>query len=612
MKKIYLSFFSFALVFFAHSQPKLFEDFESGVFPPSGWTLLNGNPAPAYNWTSNDDPTLVYVDSTKQNYPTYLGDGSMVYETDTINANAWAITPALSLTNGISYTISFYYRVASAAFPEKLKVTVGSEAAISSQSTILWNNNGGTGLANDSAWTQARILYTPGASGDFYFGFNCYSDSNRFALVIDNINIDTTPTAAPPCATKLTPVNGATNVTAPEALFKWRNPSADASSLFQIGTTNPPDITDSIQGGFIYHSNLSYSTTYYWSVIPVNAAGRASGCPVYSFTTQAAPPVPLNNEPAGAIAIDAYGSVSGSTKSASQTQVADSCNGDIGNANDDVWFTFTPLQSGTASITLTPDLSFDGVMDAYSGTPGSFTSLACADQGAEGQQEILTLPDVTAGKTYYFRVYGYGNAGKDGSFTLAASGITLPVSITSFKGERNGFRNVLSWTTLTEQNSKGFELQRSVNGRDFVTLAFIGSKAPGGNSTATLNYVFDDIKPFNTNCYYRLKQVDKDGRSKISDIVLLKGTQANVFALSNVYPNPAKSIVNIILTASADNKADIIITDIAGKPIMRQAAQLAAGNNNLSLDVNKLPAGSYIIKTMCANGETAISKFVKQ
>lgn len=612
MKKVYLFFFCFSFVFFARSQPKLAEDFESGVFPPSGWTLLNGNPSPAYDWTYNSDPNLAYVNSTKQNYPAYLGDGSMVYETDKINANAWAITPPVSLTNGVSYTITFYYRVASAAFPEKLKVTVGSEATINGQSAILWNNNGSTALANDSAWTQAMIHYTPGASGDFYFGFNCYSDSNRFALVIDNINIDTTPTAVPPCATKLTPVNGATNVSAPEALFTWRNPSAAADVLFEIGTTNPPAIIDSSKITSRYYSDLAYSTTYYWSIVPANAMGPAVGCPVYSFTTQAAPPVPANNEPAGAIAIDAYGSVSGSTKSASQTQVADSCNGDIGNANDDVWFTFTPLQSGTASITLTPDLSFDGVINAYSGSPGSFTSIACADQGAEGQQEILTLPDVTAGKTYYFRVYGFGNAGKDGSFTLAASGITLPVSITSFKGERNGFRNVLSWTTLSEQNSKGFELQRSVNGRDFVTLAFIVSKAPGGNSTATLNYVFNDLKPFTANCYYRLKQVDKDGRSKISDIILLKGTRANVFALSNVYPNPAKSIINIILTASADNKADIIITDIAGKPIMRQAAQLAAGNNNLSLDVNKLPAGSYIIRAMCANGETALSKFVKQ
>lgn len=612
MKKIYLLFFSLAGFFLAHSQPKLDEDFESGVFPPSGWTLVNGNPKPAYDWTYNGDAALVYVDSTKQNYPTYSGNGSMVYETDTINANAWAITPALSLTNGISYTISFYYRVASAAFPEKLKVTVGSDTTINAQSTILWNNNGGTALANDSAWTQAMIHYTPATTGDFYFGFNCYSDSNKFALVIDNINIDTTPTAVPPCAAKLTPVNGATNVTAPEAFFTWRNLPAGTSSLFQMGTTNPPEDTIPVTGSSVYYSNLSYGTTYYWSVIPVNAAGQASGCPVYSFTTQAAPPVPANDEPAGAIAINAYGSVTGSTKSATQTQVAESCNGDIGNANDDVWFTFTPLQSGTASITLTPALHFDAILNAYSGTPGSFTALACADQTAEGQQEILTLSGVTAGETYYFRVYGFGDAGKDGSFTLTASGITLPVSITSFKGERNGIRNVLSWTTLTEQNNKGFELQRSANGRDFVTLAFIVSKAPGGNSASTLNYMFDDIKPFSANCYYRLKQVDKDGRSKISDVVLLKGTQTNAFALSNVYPNPAKSTVNIILNLPAANKADIIITDIAGKPIMRQPAQLAAGNNNLSLDVNKLPSGSYVIKVMCANGETAISKFVKQ
>lgn len=613
MKKTYLFLIFLAGFFVAKSQPLLDEGFESGVFPPAGWTLLNGNAPAGKYWKSNTDTSLKYVKTNSKPYPTYLGMGSMVYEADTINANAWAITPAMSLTAGVSYTVSFYYRVANDSFPEKLKVTAGTDTTINAQTTILWNNNGGTALANDTAWTQGRTSFTPGASGNFYFGFNCYSDSNRIALVLDNIKIEATSTAFPPCATRLSPANGATNVTAPEALFTWSTPSSATKVIFELGKTNPPDTIDIINASARYFSNLAYNTTYYWSVVPLNDSGSASGCPVYSFTTQVAPPIPANDNPAGAIAIAANGSVAGYTRSATQTQVADSCNGDIGNANDDVWYTFTPSQSGSAAITLTPDLNFDGVMVAYSGTPGSFVTIACADQGVEGQQEMLMLPNLTAGVTYYFRVYGYGDSAKDGSFKLTASGITLPVEITSFKGVRNGYINVLSWTTLTEQNNKGFELQRSANGRDFSSLKFISTKAADGNSSLELRYEFADVKVFAGNAYYRLKQIDIDGRSKTSNIVLLKGIQTNALTLSNVYPSPANSVINIILTAPSLNKVDIVIMDIAGKPVMRQAAQLASGSNNFTIYINKLPPGAYLIKAVCASGcETAVSKFIKQ
>ncbi len=598
----------------AQSQTLLNEDFEGTDFSPAGWTLINGNAPIGYNWAQNTDTTLGYVNFKHAPYPAFQGTGSMVYEFDTTAAKAWAITPSLSLTKGISYTITFYYAVFKSMYPEKLKVTVGNAAAIEAQNTVLWDNNGGTALTNDNAWTKATIKYTAGSSGNFYFGFNCYSDPDMFALMVDNIKVEITPTAAPPCATLTGPDNGVANISAPQALFTWDSASAATDYIFKLGTTSSPDSVGNLTGNSTYQSNLAYNTTYYWSVVPKNAAGAAAGCTVYSFTTQAAPSPPANDECTGAIEVTAGSSVHASTKSATQSMAAESCDGDLtGNANDDVWFKFTASQSGYAAITLTPDSIFDGVINAYSGTCGSLVSFACADSGFDGERETLSLQNVTAGETYYFRVYGFGNAGKDGSFTLTASGTALPVNITNFKGEHNGSQNVLSWTTLTEQNNKGFELQRSANGRNFSTLGFIDSKSSTGNSSSVLTYQFTDVKPFTGNNYYRLKQADKDGRSVISDIVLLKGVQTNALALSNIYPNPAKSSVNVVITAPAATKVTIIITDLAGKPVMQQAAQLITGDNILSLKVNALPSGNYIIKAVSAgNSYTAVSKFVKQ
>lgn len=107
-------------------------------------------------------------------------------------------------------------------------------------------------------------------------------------------------------------------------------------------------------------------------------------------------------------------------------------------------------------------------------------------------------------------MYGFGDAGKDSSFTLTASGTTLPVTISGFKGEHNGVQNVLSWTTFAEQNNKGFEVQRSAKRKGVQTLAFIDSKATNGNSSLLLTYRFVDVKPLSNDSYYRLKQVDED------------------------------------------------------------------------------------------------------
>ena len=613
MKKIYLLFLCFISVSLAQSQTLLNEEFEGDSFPPPGWALLNAGTSTDYKWALNSDSTLGYVIKYGKAYPSFIGQGAMVYETDpTTAANAWAITPSLNLSAGTSYTLTFYYIVYKSQNPEKLKITVGSAATAVAQTTVLWDNDGGTELANDSAWTKATIKYTPNASGSYYFGFNCYSDANEYALMVDNIKVEVTQTAVPPCTVMAGPADGATNVTAPQALFTWDSASTASEYIFKLGTTNTPDSIGFSTGKASYQSDLLYGTTYYWTVVPKNTAGVAQGCPVYSFTTQAAPPQPVNDDCSGAVEISSGSTVTASTRSATQSLPAMSGNGSAGDANDDVWFKFTPTQE-TATITLKPDLIFDGVINAYSGTCGSLDSLACADQGFDGETETLTLSNLTAGKTYYFRVYGYGDAGKDGSFTLTLSGTTLPVNITDFKGEKNGPQNVLSWTTLTEQNNKGFELQRSANGRDFATLSFVASKALNGNSTSPVVYRFSDPKPLDGNVYYRLKQLDKDGRYTTSNIVVLKGLISSAFALSNIYPNPAKSVVNVVVTAPVTTAVNITITDLAGKPVIKQVMQLAVGENNLSLNLNKLPSGTYLLKAVFAtSGQTVVGKVVKQ
>jgi len=148
------------------------EGFET--WPPAGFVFINNN------GTGNDWATSTTF---------YSGAKSMYYHySTTSNADAWAITPAQSLVGGTTYTLSFWYKVQSDDYPEDLKVTVGNDTTVIAQTTTLWDNNGDTALIN-TTWAQAVITFVPSTSDNYYFGFNCYSDTDMFNLFVDELAI---------------------------------------------------------------------------------------------------------------------------------------------------------------------------------------------------------------------------------------------------------------------------------------------------------------------------------------------------------------------------------------------------------------------------------------
>jgi len=206
----------------------------------------------------------------------------------------------------------------------------------------------------------------------------------------------------------------------------------------------------------------------------------------------------------------------------------------------------------------------------------------------------------TAVATFYMEVFGKAFS-------------TLPVKLGKFYGERQPGKNLLTWTTETELNNKGFELQRSADGTNFTPLAFIDSKAQNGTSSSTITYNFSDVKRFAGDAYYRFRQLDKDGNSVVSNVVFIKGDKANQLKVSTIYPNPSKSTLNLVLTSPVDEKVNIVIADLEGRILLQQSSRLTAGNSNISFNVSKWATGTYIIKAISVvTGETAASKFIKQ
>lgn len=187
----------------------------------------------------------------------------------------------------------------------------------------------------------------------------------------------------------------------------------------------------------------------------------------------------------------------------------------------------------------------------------------------------------------------------------------LPVTLANFTGTTNNGINTLSWTTVTETNNTGFELLRSTDGINFTKLAFISSKSATGNSSTSLQYEFADKNPFALSNYYRLKQIDKDGKATVSNIILLKGIKSKKLEIAIVYPNPVLDKLNLSILSTQSVKATITIVDYSGKAVISQPVQLINGEVNIQLSTNQLAKGNYVIRL--SNGtEMAISKFVKQ
>lgn len=135
----------------------------------------------------------------------------------------------------------------------------------------------------------------------------------------------------------------------------------------------------------------------------------------------------------------------------------------------------------------------------------------------------------------------------------------LPVTLVSFSANREGDLNNLTWKTSFENNSKGFEVERSWNGRRFEKVGFV---AGHGDSNSGSDYSFVDKSPL-LNSYYRLKQLDFDGTFAYSSIVSVKNPSSAVVA----YPNPA---TDHFYLRNLQEKGEVVLRTLDGKTISRQ------------------------------------------
>lgn len=180
--------------------------------------------------------------------------------------------------------------------------------------------------------------------------------------------------------------------------------------------------------------------------------------------------------------------------------------------------------------------------------------------------------------------------------------VVLPLQFLTFNASITTQQTAqLIWQTTNEINTQHFVIQRSNNGKDFASIGTLAS----ANRSGVNSYAFDDTNPLSGIAYYRLQQVDKDGRFTYSNIVSVSNNRTASIA---TYPNPASNSI-VITHPKALVDATIEIVSVLGKKMA--IINLAAGVSITNANIANLPAGNYAI--VMQNGmEKFIVRFLKQ
>jgi hypothetical protein len=168
-------------------------------------------------------------------------------------------------------------------------------------------------------------------------------------------------------------------------------------------------------------------------------------------------------------------------------------------------------------------------------------------------------------------------------YTLIVNSCSLtPVVMTSFNGRYSNGTSYLDWQTSQEINSDRFEIYRSYDGQDF---SLIGSVKSAGNSSLVKNYTYQDNTVGGQNVYYRLKQIDLNGKFVFSSVIKIAVTSRN--EAMEVFPNPFVSNFTASFSAAKTADATLILRNTIGQPVFQKTIKVNKGNN--SVQVGNLP-----------------------
>jgi hypothetical protein len=203
--------------------------------------------------------------------------------------------------------------------------------------------------------------------------------------------------------------------------------------------------------------------------------------------------------------------------------------------------------------------------------------------------------------------------------SLLVTDLVLPVAISSFTAKPQGHSALLQWSTATEENTEDFEVQYSKDGNSWSDIAEMRA---AGTSVTQQNYQFVHNDPAAGANYYRLMEVDQDGRATYSAVREVSFASSVVLAY---YPNPVRDRVTITMedvsggsfggssgNASGGGPGSVSLQSVAvmsvdGRQLQQNSAFVSGG----SIDLSRYAAGVYFLAIRNTAGQVEVVKILK-
>ncbi|MFZ2898921.1 MAG: T9SS type A sorting domain-containing protein [Saprospiraceae bacterium] len=225
-------------------------------------------------------------------------------------------------------------------------------------------------------------------------------------------------------------------------------------------------------------------------------------------------------------------------------------------------------------------------------SPSSGSSSMTVNGSGVGTFNTVAVSGYTQTSTITITNLSSGTAPGICSNTVSSSA-ALPVTWLSFRAALDGDDVQLVWSTASESNNEGFDVQRSENGREWQTIAFV----PGAGTTSEVQtYSYTDT-PHSTLhtplIYYRLQQRDYDGTTDYSPVRVIQLEAENAI---RVFPNPADEAVTVAFAEPIEKRGTIQLFNHNGRLVAEEV--IAPGTSEHTLRVAYLPAGNYMLRVV--------------